>query len=117
MRLIGLDPGLRTTGWGVVEVEGSRIRHVANGQVQSDAEAPTATRLCRRQPHTTNAARPPHLHGVGELVHAAQHRRASLHTKHAAAFEGVTGDWASRGDTGGARNAGGGQFRYVADAA
>lgn len=47
MRLIGLDPGLRTTGWGVVEVEGSRIRHVANGQVQSDGEAPTAARLCQ----------------------------------------------------------------------
>jgi crossover junction endodeoxyribonuclease RuvC len=47
MRLIGLDPGLRSTGWGVVEVEGSRIRHVANGQVASDAEAPTAARLCQ----------------------------------------------------------------------
>jgi crossover junction endodeoxyribonuclease RuvC len=45
MRLIGLDPGLRTTGWGVIEIEGSRIRHLANGEVVSDADAPTAARL------------------------------------------------------------------------
>ncbi len=45
MRLLGLDPGLRTTGWGVVEVDGARVRHVANGQVVSDAAAQTADRL------------------------------------------------------------------------
>lgn len=31
MRILGIDPGLRTLGWGVIEVEGSRLRHVANG--------------------------------------------------------------------------------------
>lgn len=31
MRILGIDPGLRTTGWGVIEVEGSRLRHIANG--------------------------------------------------------------------------------------
>ncbi|MBV7394866.1 crossover junction endodeoxyribonuclease RuvC [Mameliella sediminis] len=31
MRIMGIDPGLRTLGWGVIEVEGSRLRHVANG--------------------------------------------------------------------------------------
>jgi crossover junction endodeoxyribonuclease RuvC len=45
MRLIGFDPGLRTTGWGVIEVSGSRLRHVANGLVTSDGEASTAIRL------------------------------------------------------------------------
>ncbi|MBL8702358.1 MAG: crossover junction endodeoxyribonuclease RuvC [Alphaproteobacteria bacterium] len=45
MRLLGLDPGLRTTGWGVVLVEGARVRHVANGQISSDARMPTAARL------------------------------------------------------------------------
>ena len=45
MRLLGLDPGLRTTGWGVVEVDGARVRHVANGQVVSDSAAQTAERL------------------------------------------------------------------------
>ena len=42
MRLIGLDPGLRTTGWGVVEFEGARLRHVANGEVDSDKDASIA---------------------------------------------------------------------------
>ena len=31
MRVLGIDPGLRRTGWGVIEVDGSRLRHVANG--------------------------------------------------------------------------------------
>ncbi|MDE2229030.1 MAG: crossover junction endodeoxyribonuclease RuvC [Alphaproteobacteria bacterium] len=33
MRLIGLDPGLRRTGWGVVDAEGNRLRHVACGTI------------------------------------------------------------------------------------
>ncbi len=45
MRLIGIDPGLRTTGWGVIETEGSRLIHVANGRIASDADAPMAERL------------------------------------------------------------------------
>ncbi|MCR9158224.1 MAG: crossover junction endodeoxyribonuclease RuvC [Rhodobacteraceae bacterium] len=31
MRVLGIDPGLRFLGWGVIEAEGSRLRHVANG--------------------------------------------------------------------------------------
>lgn len=31
MRILGIDPGLRNMGWGVISVEGSRIRHVGNG--------------------------------------------------------------------------------------
>ncbi len=31
MRVMGLDPGLRAMGWGVIDVSGSRLRHVANG--------------------------------------------------------------------------------------
>ena len=31
MRVIGIDPGLRRTGWGVLDVEDGRVRHVANG--------------------------------------------------------------------------------------
>ncbi len=31
MRILGIDPGLRTLGWGVIEAEGSRLSHVANG--------------------------------------------------------------------------------------
>jgi crossover junction endodeoxyribonuclease RuvC len=45
MRLIGLDPGLRLTGWGVIEIEGNRLRHVAHGVVRVAAAAPLADRL------------------------------------------------------------------------
>jgi crossover junction endodeoxyribonuclease RuvC len=47
MRLIGLDPGLRNTGWGVIEAEGNRLTHVASGVVRSDQDRPLAQRLCQ----------------------------------------------------------------------
>ncbi len=37
MRVVGIDPGLRNMGWGVIEVSGSRLSHVANGTIRSDA--------------------------------------------------------------------------------
>jgi crossover junction endodeoxyribonuclease RuvC len=45
VRIIGIDPGLRNTGWGVIEAEGSRLSYVADGTVYSDADAPLAMRL------------------------------------------------------------------------
>jgi crossover junction endodeoxyribonuclease RuvC len=45
VRIIGIDPGLRNTGWGVIEAEGTRLSYVADGSVHSEAEAPLATRL------------------------------------------------------------------------
>ena len=47
MRILGLDPGLGTTGWGVVEAEGNRLSHVANGQLKTDTLTPLAQRLAR----------------------------------------------------------------------
>ncbi|MSO84972.1 MAG: crossover junction endodeoxyribonuclease RuvC [Rhodospirillales bacterium] len=47
MRLIGLDPGLRVTGWGVIEMDGNRLRHVADGGVRSDGDLPLAMRLAQ----------------------------------------------------------------------
>ncbi len=44
-RLIGLDPGLRFTGWGVVDMRGTKLTHIANGAVRSDAKKPLAERL------------------------------------------------------------------------
>lgn len=43
--IIGLDPSLSCTGWGVVRSEGPRLSHIANGQIQTDAKAPIAERL------------------------------------------------------------------------
>ena len=45
MRLIGLDPGLRLTGWGVIDVEGNRLRHVAHGVIKVPTDRPLAERL------------------------------------------------------------------------
>lgn len=36
LRFLGIDPGLRATGWGVIEVLGARLVHVANGTVRSN---------------------------------------------------------------------------------
>lgn len=35
MRVLGIDPGLRNLGWGVIDVAGSRLSHVANGIIHS----------------------------------------------------------------------------------
>ncbi|MEP7221593.1 MAG: crossover junction endodeoxyribonuclease RuvC [Novosphingobium sp.] len=45
MLIIGLDPGLGTTGWGIVAKSGNRLSHIANGQVKTDPAAPLAQRL------------------------------------------------------------------------
>lgn len=45
MKLLGLDPGLRATGWGVVSFDGDHLRHVANGTIRVKPDAPLAERL------------------------------------------------------------------------
>ncbi len=45
MLILGLDPSLSCTGWGIVRSEGARLTHIANGQVPTDAKAPMAERL------------------------------------------------------------------------
>lgn len=47
IRIIGIDPGLRRTGWGVVEAAGNTLRFVASGTVRSDDRADLASRLCQ----------------------------------------------------------------------
>jgi len=44
-RIIGIDPGLRRTGWGVIETGGGVLRFIAAGTVQSDGKRDLATRL------------------------------------------------------------------------
>jgi crossover junction endodeoxyribonuclease RuvC len=46
IRIIGIDPGLRRTGWGVVESLGSRLSFVAAGTIRPDEHAALAERLC-----------------------------------------------------------------------
>lgn len=45
MRLLGLDPGLQHTGWGLIEAEGNSLRHLANGSIASDSSLDLAQRL------------------------------------------------------------------------
>jgi crossover junction endodeoxyribonuclease RuvC len=47
IRIIGIDPGLRRTGWGVVETLGNQLRFVAAGTVRSDEKQALAVRLCQ----------------------------------------------------------------------
>ncbi|HEX6783230.1 MAG TPA: crossover junction endodeoxyribonuclease RuvC [Sphingomicrobium sp.] len=45
MKILGLDPGLGTTGWGLIEAEGNRLTHIANGQLKTNTSLPLAQRL------------------------------------------------------------------------
>lgn len=45
IRIIGIDPGLRRMGWGVIAVDGSRLSHLADGVVTSDESESLARRL------------------------------------------------------------------------
>lgn len=45
MIVLGLDPGLGTTGWGVIRADGNRLSHIANGQLRTAVAEPLAQRL------------------------------------------------------------------------
>jgi len=45
LKILGLDPGLGTTGWGLIEAHGNRLAHVGNGQIKTDTTAPLPQRL------------------------------------------------------------------------
>jgi crossover junction endodeoxyribonuclease RuvC len=45
IRILGIDPGLRRTGWGVIDIEGNRLIYVACGSVDTDSKADLALRL------------------------------------------------------------------------
>ncbi|NPD69555.1 crossover junction endodeoxyribonuclease RuvC [Lichenicola cladoniae] len=44
-RLLGIDPGLRFMGWGILEIDGNRLRHIADGVIATDGEQPVPQRL------------------------------------------------------------------------
>ncbi len=47
IRIIGIDPGLRNMGWGIIDSRGSSLKHVANGVIQSNGKLSLAQRLCQ----------------------------------------------------------------------
>ena len=66
IRIIGIDPGLRRTGWGIIESLGNSLRFVASGTVTSDGDMDLASRLCQ-------------LHdGLAEIIHVYQQHEAAV---------------------------------------
>ena len=60
MRVLGIDPGLRNLGWGVIDVVGARLTHVANGICHStpgDSIGDLAQRLCSLHAQLTEVLR------------------------------------------------------------
>ncbi|MEE4205685.1 MAG: crossover junction endodeoxyribonuclease RuvC [Erythrobacter sp.] len=49
MIILGLDPSLSCTGWGVIRCEGARLSHIANGEIPTRSAAPMAERLATLQ--------------------------------------------------------------------
>ncbi len=47
MRILGLDPSLSSTGWGVIEVENNRMKYVADGFIKTDPKQPLPERLAQ----------------------------------------------------------------------
>ena len=45
VRLLGIDPGLRFTGWGIIDVEGNRLKHVENGVIATNSADSVPERL------------------------------------------------------------------------
>src|SRR5438270_7221649 len=45
LKILGLDPGLGTTGWGLIQAEGNRLTHLANGQIKTVTGDPLPKRL------------------------------------------------------------------------
>ncbi|MBS1052311.1 crossover junction endodeoxyribonuclease RuvC [Gluconobacter kondonii] len=46
IRLMGIDPGLRFMGWGIIDVDGNRLKHVASGVIGTDGSESVPLRLC-----------------------------------------------------------------------
>ncbi|MGB8819517.1 MAG: crossover junction endodeoxyribonuclease RuvC [Rhizobiaceae bacterium] len=66
IRIIGIDPGLRRTGWGIIESLGNSLTYVACGTVTSDDKTDLASRLCQ-------------LHeGLSAVIHAHMPNEAAV---------------------------------------
>jgi len=66
IRILGIDPGLRRTGWGVIETLGNSLKFVASGTVTTDGQMDLASRL--RQLHD----------GLSEVVHGQRPDEAAV---------------------------------------
>jgi crossover junction endodeoxyribonuclease RuvC len=87
IRIIGIDPGLRRTGWGIIESEGSRLSYVADGYVGSDEDRALAQRLVQLRDQLTEvfAAWQP-MEAAVEETFVNKDARATLKLGHARAI-------------------------------
>ena len=77
--ILGLDPGLGTTGWGVVACEGSRLRHIANGCIKTRTADALALRLAALDAALTDLIAQHAVVGVGiEEVFVNDNPRSTL---------------------------------------
>jgi crossover junction endodeoxyribonuclease RuvC len=66
IRIVGIDPGLRRMGWGIIDVLGNSLGFVACGTITSDDKADLASRLCQ-------------LHdGLSEIIHSHMPHEAAV---------------------------------------
>jgi crossover junction endodeoxyribonuclease RuvC len=66
IRILGVDPGLRNTGWGIIDARGSRLAFVASGCLHTDSAAPIGERLRAL------------LEGLGEVIATFSPREAAV---------------------------------------
>ena len=78
IRILGIDPGLRHTGWGVIEQTGARLQHIAHGIISVDPGLPMSERLGGIFEAVGELARhhAPHASGVEETIVNANPRSA-----------------------------------------
>lgn len=66
IRIVGIDPGLRRTGWAIIETCGNSLKFIASGTVTSDQKSDLASRLCQ-------------LHdGLQQVLHEFQPEEAAV---------------------------------------
>ena len=84
MRVLGIDPGTIRTGWGVVEPDGPRVRHIASGTIECGEKEPLHLRLrtIHRELEAILAAHRPDEVAV-EDIYFSQHANAALKLGHA----------------------------------
>lgn len=84
MRILGIDPGSRRTGWGVLELDGRRTVYVASGTVRLNERHPLAERLLvlSRAVEAVLAEHRP-THGALEQIFTARNARSALVLGHA----------------------------------
>jgi crossover junction endodeoxyribonuclease RuvC len=78
IRILGIDPGLRHTGWGIIEQTGMRLTHVAHGVINAATDTSMAERLAEIFEAVGELARhhAPHAAGVEETIVNANPRAA-----------------------------------------